>query len=414
MSESRKRKRFFDPSGLSLEELAQHTEGLCQLQRDIPFWIGDIARYCKARWPDTWQQAFPEWASVGMVDRYAAVTKAYPDESDREFEATYTQYMRLANDPQRRQKLEAIVAEGLTSDESRTTKGFERAGTDSGQSARNRWLLAVDVHYYTCQYFHSGSGTRAASEVSQWIIRTYKRLEVSDCVCCFDSPRNFRIELTSHWEDRYKNRDQKPPELTQQLQTVRHMLEDAGLLCVSIDGYEADDIIASYAAQFDGKVTILAVDKDLRQCLVSGRCNMLIDNAWKEDPTSGDMVFDYKASTLNAEKHIKEGCSYNNHLVTGIRPDQWADFQALAGDPVDTVKGAKGIGAGTAEKLITEFGTLDAVIQAARDGDERLTESQRTSILTLPEEHPFAENADIVRQLVTLVTDLELPMETRV
>ncbi len=235
--------------------------------------------------------------------------------------------------------------------------------------------------------------------MSSWIDRTTKRLRekgLTDVACCFDSPRNFRKELTADWEDKYKPRPPKDPELVQQLTLVRELLEGRGFCCVVVDGFEADDVMASAASQFNGRVTLLTQDKDLKQCL-SDRCNLLLDVEWAEDETSGELLPDYK--WLSAKQHIED---------TGIRPDQWAAYQAICGDNVDGIKGVAGIGTKGAADLIKEFGTVSGAIQAAKDDDERIKPKKREALIA------FEERVDVTRQLVTLRTDLVLPANTRI
>jgi len=388
---SRLRKRFLDCKGLAIEEAEQFGTELAQIQRDIMWWIADLARYSEARWPDTHQQVWPEWVSPGMLQRAVGVGKAYPKQGDRQHEATYTQYMQVARMQDRQALLQDIVDKGLTTDESR------KEATE--QNNRPRWLLAVDVHYHLHRHWFSGAGVEAAQRVSEWIGRVVTRLKakgLTDVTCCFDSPTNFRKELTKDREDKYKDRPPKDPELGSQLTLGRELLEGSNFCCVSQEGFEADDIMASYAAQFAGRVTLLSQDKDVRQCL-SDKCNILLDVDWTEDETSGDMLPDYK--WLSAKQSTKD---------TGIRPDQWADYQCIMGDAVDGVKGAAGIGKKGAADLIQQFGTLDGVIAAAKAEDDSIKPKKREALLELEKQ------LDVVRQLVTLRTDLTLPQNTRV
>jgi DNA polymerase-1 len=198
------------------------------------------------------------------------------------------------------------------------------------------------------------------------------------------------------WEDQYKDRPPKPEGLGHQLTLVRELLEKAGYCCVSQDGFEADDLLASFAKQFDGRVSISSADKDLRQCL-SDECNMLLDVTWSEDETSGDMIPDYK--WLSARSHTE---------ATGIRPDQWAEYQAIMGDNVDGIKGVAGVGAKGAADLIKEFGTVEGVIQAAKDDHESIRPKKREALID------FEEKLAVTRRLVTLKTDLEIPTTTRI
>jgi 5'-3' exonuclease len=391
MSE-RFRVQYFDvPTNSELEALSSYGEYMAEIQRGVNWWIGDIARYAEARFPDTWHQAFPYWISPGLVDRCKAVSRAYPKEEDRNPQATWAIHMKFANKPDRIALVQASVDKGQTTDEVRqeTAKDlYDR-----------RWLLAVDVNYFLHRFWFSGAGVEAAVGVASWVQRTVERLKekgLTDVACCFDSKVNHRKELTKGWEDRYKDRPPKDPELVQQLILVRELLEGHNFACVSLEGFEADDIMASFGAQFDGRVTLMSQDKDVRQCL-SERCNILLDVDWSEDETSGDMLPDYK--WLSAKAHTE---------ATGILPSQWTEYQSLMGDTVDGVKGAIGIGEKGAADLIREFGNCEAAIQAAKDGDESIKPKKREALIE------FEDKLDVTRQLVTLRTDLEIPSNTRV
>jgi len=389
---SKLRPQYFDiPKNSTLESLQSHGNSFAELQRGVLWWIGDLARYAESRWPDKWQQVFPEWVSPGLIDRCKGVARAYPNEEDRNPLCTYTQHLQACRRPDRKEFLEEVARKGLTSDESRTA-----ARTDGQPAAR--WLLAVDANYWLNLWWHSGNGVESGHGVAGWLQRTVSRLKdkgLTDVVMCFDSPRNFRKELTADWEKPYKDRPPKEPEFLHQLQICRDLLEKDGFLCVSVDGFEADDLLVSYAAQFDGKVTLFVVDKDLRQALTDN-VNMLTGVRW-EDDEFGEKTIRYE--WLTAKQHTDE---------TGIPPGKWADWQAIAGDSVDSIQGAAGIGKVGATQLIQEFGRLDAVIEAARNEDERIKPKKRESILELD------ENVEIVRQLVTLRRNVEVPTNTRV
>ena len=387
----RMKKRFLDCSKMTIEEAESYGTGLAEQQRDVMFQLGDLARYAEARWPDNHYQVWPEWVSHGLIARAAGVARAYPNQADRLHDVTFTQYMQNAGRQDRHERLAAIVEKGLTSDESR------KADWDEQQ----RWLLAIDVHFYLHRFWYSGAELESAMSVASWVGRLVERLkekQLTDVVCCFDSKRNHRKELVANagWEDQYKDRPPKPEGLGQQLTLVRELLEKAGYCCVSQNGFEADDLLASYGKQFDGRVSISSADKDLRQCL-SDKCNMLLDVEWSEDETSGDMVPEYK--WLSGKSHTE---------ATGIRPDQWAEYQAIMGDNVDGIRGVAGVGAKGAADLIKEFGTVEGAIQAAKNDHESIRPKKREALIE------FEPKADITRQLVLLKTDLQIPTTTRI
>ena len=389
---TRLRKRFLDCSGLTLEQCESFAGSLAELQRDIMFHVGDIQRYAEAKWPDQHFQIWPPWISPGMVQRAAGVCRAYPDEADRQIDATYSQYMQNAGRADRQARLAAIVDQGLTTDESRAA-----AKVVDGTN-RTRYLLAVDVSYFVHRFWFSGAAVETAVGVANWVQRTVERLKekgLSDCVCCLDSSTNHRKAFTEGWEHKYKDRPPKDQELVQQLHLTRDLLEGHGFACVTVDGYEADDVMASYAKQFDGKTTLLTQDKDCRQAL-SDKCNMLLDVEWVQDEHSGENTPTYK--WLSAKQHTE---------ATGISPDKWIQYQALMGDNTDGIKGAVGIGDKGAKDLVLTFGSAAAAIEAARQGDPRIKPKQQAALIE------FAEKLDVTLKLVTLRTDLELPTTTR-
>ena len=392
----RSQERFLDCSGLTIEEAEQLGEVLSTLARDVSFWLGDLSKYTVARWPDTHHQCWPVTQSPGQLARNAAVCAAYPKPEDRQHDCTYSQYMQQAGKPDRQQRLADIVEKGLTTDESRQ-EGKTPKVTSSPQGAS--WVLVVDSNYYLHRFWHSGAGVEAATGVADWVRRTAERMKESlgltHVVCCFDGPNNHRKELTKDWEDRYKDRPKKDVELVNQLHLLRSLLETGGYACVSQEGMEADDLMASYAKQFDGKVTLLSQDKDVRQCL-SDKCNILLDVTWSEDPTSGDMLPEYK--WISAKQHTED---------TGIRPDQWCDYQSIMGDNVDGVRGAEGIGKKGAADLIKEYDTLEGVIAAAKAPETTMTDKRRESLLA------FEAKMDVTRQLVTLRKDIFVSAVTK-
>ncbi len=397
---SRMQELFLDTSGLDVAGLEAWGRDLAWWQRQINWYIGQLAIAAKEKLGDeNYSQVFPPDVSPGLIQRCEAVARAYPPK-DRNPLASWTVHMTHANKPNRIELVAASVDAGRTSDEERK----HATQTNQGDK-RQRWLLAIDVNYHVTRMWASGAETEAAKQVSEWIKRTVERLKekgLTDVACCFDSGNSFRKELTKEWEDKYKERATKDPELSQQLRLAEEML--SGFCSAKMDSFEADDLMASFAKQFDGKVTLLTVDKDMRQCL-SSKCNMLVAVEWAEDPTSGEMLPDYK--WVSVKDHLK-GCTYNGTAVEGVSPEQWTTFQALAGDSSDTISGAAGIGAKIAADLVKEFGTIEAIIAAAKDGDPRITAKKREALVE------FESKYETTLKLVTLRTDLPVPKTTKI
>ena len=388
---SRMNELHLDLTDIDLAGLKAWGRDLAEWQRNLNWYIGDLAIAARDMLGDDYAQVFPSGMSLEVIKRCEAVSRAYPIEY-RNPSLSWSTHELHSGKPNR---LELIASPLPPVDEPKQTI----------QDDRVRWLLAIDVNYHVTRMWASGAETEAAKEVSAWIKRTVGRLKekgLTDVVCCLDSPSSFRKELTKEWEDKYKDRATKDPELIQQLRLVEDMVSE--FCCAKADGFEADDFMASFAKQFDGKVTMFTVDKDMRQCL-SSKCNMLVDVQWSEDPTSGQMLPEYK--WVSVKDHLN-GCTYNGTAVSGISPEQWTSFQCLAGDSSDNISGAEGIGATIAANLIKEFGTIEAIIQAAKDGDDRITRKKREALIA------FEPKYEITRQLVTLRTDLPIPTTTRI
>ncbi len=144
--------------------------------------------------------------------------------------------------------------------------------------------------------------------------------------------------------DQYKaNRDEMPEDLRPQIPLTRVATKAFNIACEEMEGFEADDIIATLAHQArdaGGRVTIVSSDKDLMQ-LVGDGVEML-------DPM--------KNKRVDRDGVIEK---------FGVGPERVVDVQALAGDSVDNVPGAPGIGIKTAALLINEYGDLETLLDRA-------------------------------------------------
>ncbi|TMV06900.1 DNA polymerase I [Ruegeria sediminis] len=178
--------------------------------------------------------------------------------------------------------------------------------------------------------------------------------------------------------DQYKaNREAMPEDLRPQIPLTRQATEAFNIACKEIEGYEADDIIATLACQArdaGGRVTIVSSDKDLMQ-LVGDGVEML--DAMKNRRIDRDGVF---------EKF-------------GVFPERVVDVQALAGDSVDNVPGAPGIGIKTAALLINEFGDLETLLDRA---DEIKQPKRRQTLIDM------RDQIELSKRLVALDTAMPL------
>ena len=191
------------------------------------------------------------------------------------------------------------------------------------------------------------------------------------------SSSTFRNEIF----DGYKaNRGAPPEDLVPQFGLIREATRAFDLACIEREGFEADDIIATYtrqAVEAGGDVTIVSSDKDLMQLLGPGV--VMYD-------TMKDVVIDVDG--------VRE--------KFGVGPDKMIDLQALNGDSTDNVPGVPGIGPKTAAQLLDEFGTLENLLENAGTIKQK---KRRENLLE------FADQARLSKKLVTLVDTVPMDEE---
>ncbi len=174
------------------------------------------------------------------------------------------------------------------------------------------------------------------------------------------------------------NRPPPPEDLVPQFAIIRDAVRAFHVPAIELDGFEADDLIATYArraAEQGAKVTIVSSDKDLMQ-LVSDRINML------------DTMKNRRIGTPEVEAFF------------GVGPEKVVDVQALAGDASDNVPGVPGIGVKTAALLINEYGDLDTLLERA---GEIKQPKRRENLIN------YADQARMSRDLVRLETEAPVP-----
>jgi DNA polymerase-1 len=176
--------------------------------------------------------------------------------------------------------------------------------------------------------------------------------------------------------DKYKaNRPPPPEELVPQFPLIRDAVRAFNVPSIELEGYEADDLIATYAkdvAERGGQVTIVSSDKDLMQLIRPGV----------------DMFDGMKAKRIGPDE-VRE--------KFGVPPDKVVDVQSLAGDSTDNVPGVPGIGVKTAAELINDYGDLDTLLERAGE----IKQPKRREKLI-----EFADQARISRELVKLKDDV--------
>ncbi|WP_183213725.1 DNA polymerase I [Brevundimonas variabilis] len=259
----------------------------------------------------------------------------------------------------------------------------------TGSDAAPLRLYLIDASAYIFRAYHAlppltrksdGLPVGAVQGYCNMLWKLLKDMKGADgpthLAAIFDhSEKTFRNTLY----DQYKaNRSAPPEDLVPQFPLVREATAAFGVHCVELPGYEADDLIATYACKardMGGEAVIVSSDKDLMQLI--GR---------------GVIMYDPMKDRRLGEDAVME--------KFGVTPDKMVDLQALIGDSVDNVPGAPGIGPKTAAQLLDEYGDLDTLL--ARAGEIKQPKRRETLI-------NFADQIRLSRELVRLTCDAPAP-----
>ncbi len=246
-------------------------------------------------------------------------------------------------------------------------------------------LILIDGSGFIFRAYHAippmnrpdGTQVNAVYGFTNMLSRLLKDHVGTHFAVIFDAGRTtFRNRL---YADYKAHRPPPPDDLIPQFALVREATGAFGVPAIELADWEADDLIASYAAavrSVGGRCTIVSSDKDLMQLIGDGV----------------EMLDPMKQKPIGAAEVLEK---------FGVTPDRVIDVQALIGDSVDNVPGVPGIGPKTAAQLIAEYGTLEGILAAARND---MKPSKRRDALV---EH--AEAARLSRQLVILCDSVPLP-----
>ena len=248
-------------------------------------------------------------------------------------------------------------------------------------------VYLVDGSAYIFRAFHAlppmtradGTPVNAVYGFANMLTKLVEDSEADFLAVIFDTARKtFRSDIYPEYK---AHRPPAPEELIPQFELIREATRAYSLPCLELEGFEADDLIATYARHaveqgFD--VTIVSSDKDLMQLIGPGVRMM--------DPM--------KNRFIGPDEVVEK---------FGVGPDKVIDVQSLAGDSTDNVPGVPGIGIKTAALLLEEYGDLDTLLERAGE----IKQNKRRENLI-----EFADLARISRDLVTLRKDV--PVEHKI
>ena len=246
-------------------------------------------------------------------------------------------------------------------------------------------FVLVDGSYFLFRAFHAipplttstGLHTNAIRGAISAIQKLIRRTEPTHMAVIFDTPEpTFRHKLSPIYKG---DRPSMPVELSQQIPYLHALIRAQGIPLYYLAGAEADDIIGTLTkrALAEGHHVLISTgDKDMAQ---------LVNPQVKLEDSFKERVLD-EAGVL--EKF-------------GVHPPQIIDYLTLMGDASDGIMGVPGVGAKTAAKLLTEYGTLNNIIANADQLKGKISQNIKDSL----------DNIKIDHQLATIVCDLELNLE---
>ncbi len=228
-----------------------------------------------------------------------------------------------------------------------------------------------------------GQNTSATYGFTAALLKLIEDHNIENMVVVFDAPGEggtFRDDL---YPDYKAHRDPPPEELISNLPRIKEIVKALDIPVAEVEGVEADDVIGTLArqAERDGAdVVIVSPDKDFQQLISDRIC--LFRPAYRGESFDPVTVSSFK------EKF-------------GLNPEQFIDVLALMGDSADNVPGVPGIGEKTALKLLTEYQTLENVLEHA---EEITGKRAREGLLN------HSDSAILSKQLVTILTDVPLDL----
>ena len=229
----------------------------------------------------------------------------------------------------------------------------------------------------------SGQPTNAVYGFTAMLINLLREYDPTHIGVAFDvSRRSFRTEL---FPDYKANRSKSPDEFKGQVELIKEVLDAMAIRRVEKEGYEADDLLATLAtgATVAGFATeIVTGDRD-SFALVSPHVTVLY-------PKKG--VSDLAVMTEDAIE-----------VKYKLSPSQYPDFAALRGDPSDNLPGIPGVGEKTAQKWISEYGSLSALVDRADNVTGKVGVSLRENL----------SQVLVNRRITELVRDVPLDLSVK-
>lgn len=245
-----------------------------------------------------------------------------------------------------------------------------------GHSLAYRAFFALPAENFTTA---TGQPTNAIYGFASMLANTLRDESPTHFAVAFDVSR--KTWRSQDFPEYKANRSKTPDEFKGQVELIGELLDTMNAVRFAVDGFEADDIIATLATQAEAAgfdVLIVTGDRDSFQ-LVSEHTTVLY-------PTKGVSELTRFTPEKVQEKY-------------GLTPQQYPDFAALRGDPSDNLPGIPGVGEKTATKWISQFGSFTELMERADEVKGKVGQALRDHL----------ESVKLNRHLTELVRDVELP-----
>jgi 5'-3' exonuclease len=239
-----------------------------------------------------------------------------------------------------------------------------------------------------------GTPVNAVRGLLDFIGRLVSTHRPTDLICAWDDDwrPQWRVDLIPTYKSHRVVRpipdgvdiEEIPDPLEEQIPMIEAALAAFGIPVIGAVEHEADDVIGSLSAQFDGMVDVVTGDRDLFQLVSDERQVRVL----------------YTARGVGNLDVVDDAWVVRKY---GVLPEQYADFATLRGDSSDGLPGVKGIGDKTAASLLKQYADLDGVVAAANDPSTGLATGIRAKIVAA------ADYLLVAPQVVAVVRDLELP-----
>ncbi|WP_349927562.1 DNA polymerase I [Acinetobacter sp. A1-4-2] len=243
-------------------------------------------------------------------------------------------------------------------------------------------FVLVDGSYFLFRAYHAlpplttstGLQTNAIRGAISAIQKLMRRIQPTHMAVIFDTPEpTFRHQLSPIYKG---DRPSMPDELSQQIPYLHNLIRALGIPLHTLPGAEADDVIGTLAKRAEAKgyqVLISTGDKDMAQLVTD---KVTLEDSFKDKPMDVNAVF---------EKF-------------GVWPNQIIDYLTLMGDASDGIRGVPGVGAKTAAKLLTEYGSIGGILENVDKIKGKVGQSIKDNV----------EGITLDHQLASIVCDLDM------